>query len=85
MCLQLPLMCVDFLAVGVFQATGMGNKALLFAVLRKIVFEIPALFILNKIFPLYGLPYAQVTAEILLAGIAGFVLVRLFRKLETRT
>lgn len=84
MCLQLPFMCVDFLAVGVFQATGMGNKALLFAVLRKIVFEIPALFILNKIFPLYGLPYAQVTAEVLLAGIAGFVLVRLFRKLETR-
>ena len=77
-------MCVDFLAVGVFQATGMGNKALLFAVLRKIVFEIPALFILNKIFPLYGMPYAQVTAEVLLAGIAGFVLVRLFRKLETR-
>ena len=69
---------------GVFQATGMGNKALLFAVLRKIVFEIPALFILNKIFPLYGMPYAQVTAEVLLAGIAGFVLVRLFRKLETR-
>ena len=84
MCLQLPFMCADFLAVGVFQATGMGNKALLFAVLRKIVFEIPALFILNKIFPLYGLPYAQVTAEVLLAGIAGFVLVRLFRKLETR-
>ncbi len=84
MCLQLPFMCVDFLAVGVFQATGMGNKALLFAVLRKIVFEIPALFILNKIFPLYGMPYAQVTAEVLLAGIAGFVLVRLFRKLETR-
>lgn len=61
----------------------MGNKALVFAILRKIVFEIPALFILNKIFPLYGLPYAQVTAEFLLAIIAGFVLLRLFRKLET--
>mgnify|MGYP001093977302 FL=1 len=84
MCLQLPFMCVDFLAVGVFQATGMGNKALLFAVLRKIIFEIPALFVLNKIFPLYGLPYAQVTAEFLLAIIAGFVLLGLFRKLETQ-
>ena len=84
MCLQLPFMCVDFLAVGIFQATGMGNKALLFAVLRKIVFEIPALFILNKVFPLYGLPYAQVTSEFMLAIIAGFVMVKLFARLETK-
>ena len=33
---------MDFLAVGVFQACGMGGKSLLFAVLRKIVLEIPA-------------------------------------------
>ena len=82
MCLQLPFMCVDFLTVGVFQATGMGNKALIFAILRKIVFEIPALFLLNYLFPLYGLPYAQAVAEFLLAVIASLVLVRLFRKLD---
>lgn len=83
MCLQLPFMCVDFLAVGVFQSTGMGNKALIFAVLRKIVFEIPALFLLNRFFPLYGLPYAQVTSEFLLSIIAAMVLIRLFRTLKT--
>ena len=81
--MQLPFMCVDFLAVGVFQSTGMGSKALIFAILRKIVFEIPALFLLNKIFPLYGLPYAQVTSEVLLSIIAAVVLIRLFRRLET--
>ena len=48
---------------------------------RSIVFEIPALFILNYLFPLYGLPFAQAAAEFLLAVIAGFVLVKLFRKL----
>lgn len=83
MCLQLPFMCVDFLAVGVFQSTGMGNKALIFAVLRKIVFEIPALFLLNRFFPLYGLPYAQVTSEFLLSIIVAMVLIRLFRTLKT--
>lgn len=83
MCLQLPFMCVDFLAVDVFQSTGMGNKALIFAVLRKIVFEIPALFLLNRLFPLYGLPYAQVTSEFLLSIIAAMVLIRLFRTLKT--
>lgn len=82
MCLQLPFMCVDFLAVGVFQSTGMGEKALIFAILRKVIFEIPALFILNKLFPLYGLPYAQVTSEMLLAFIAVIVLIRLFRHME---
>ena len=82
MCLQLPFMCVDFLAVGVFQSTGMGSKALIFAILRKIVFEIPALFLLNRIFPLYGLPYAQVTSEVLLSIIAAAVLIRLFRHME---
>ena len=40
---------------------------LLFAVMRKIVLEIPALFILNYLFPLYGLAYAQCTAEIVLS------------------
>lgn len=82
MCLQLPFMCVDFLAVGVFQSTGMGEKALIFAILRKVVFEIPALFILNKLFPLYGLPYAQVTSEVLLALIAVIVLIRLFKSVD---
>lgn len=82
LCLGLPFLCMDFLAVGVFQACGMGQKALLFAVLRKVVLEIPALYILNRLVPLYGLAYAQLTAEIVLAAAAVIVLIRLFRKLE---
>ena len=50
-CLGLPFLCVDFLAVGVFQASGLGRNALVFAILRKIVLEIPALFILNQLLP----------------------------------
>ena len=81
-CLGLPFLCIDFLAVGVFQAVGMGKEALIFAVLRKIVLEIPALCILNWLFPLYGLAYAQMTAEIVLAAAAVLVLSRFFGKLE---
>ena len=61
---------IDFLAVGVFQACGMGKKSFVFAILRKIVLEIPALFILNKLFPMYGLAYAQLVAEVILSVIA---------------
>lgn len=73
-CLGLPFLCMDFLAVGVFQAVGMGREALLFAIMRKIVLEIPALYILNFLFPLYGLAYAQLTAEVVLAVAAVLVL-----------
>ena len=79
-----PFMCIDFLAVGVFQAVGFGKNALVFAILRKIVLEIPALWLLNRLFPLYGLAYAQAVAEIVLAVVAVVVLVRLFRRLEHR-
>lgn len=81
-CLALPFLCVDFLAVGVFQASGLGRNALVFAILRKIILEIPALFILNHFFPLYGLAYAQFTAELVLSVAAVIILVKLFGKLE---
>lgn len=84
MCLGIPFLCIDFLAVGVFQSCGMGKKALVFAILRKIALEIPALFILNKLFPLYGLAYAQLTAEVILAAAAVTVLTRLFKKLSKK-
>lgn len=82
LCVALPFLCMDFLAVGVFQACGMGKNALIFAVMRKIVLEIPALFLWNCFYPLYGLAYAQPTAEIILALIAVIVLARLFKRLD---
>lgn len=82
LCLSLPFLCIDFIAVGVFQACGLGRKALVFALLRKIVLEIPALFVLNALFQVYGLVYAQPLAEFILAITATIVLIRLFKKLQ---
>ena len=84
-CLALPFICTDFIAVGVFQACGFGKKSLFFAILRKIILEIPMLLILNTLFPLYGLAYAQFTAEIVLATAAVIVLIRLFKDLEKQS
>lgn len=83
-CLGLPFLCIDFLAVNVFQAVGMGKEALIFAIMRKVILEIPALYVLNYLFPLYGLAYSQFVAEFVLAIAAVVVLVRLFRKLKNR-
>jgi len=79
-CLAQPLLFLDFLAVGVFQALGMGKYSLVFAVMRKIVLEIPALFLLNFLFPLYGLAYAQPVAKLVLAVTAVWMLGRIFKK-----
>ena len=76
----IPCMSMDFIAVGVFQACGMGSKSLVFAILRKIVLEIPALFIWNRIFPINGLAAAQPTSEFILAIAAIVVLRRIFRE-----
>ncbi len=82
MCISLPFLCMDFIAVGVFQACGMGTKSFIFAIMRKIILEIPALVILNHIYPLYGLAYAQTAAEIILAIAAVITLVNMFKKIK---
>lgn len=78
--LAMPFLGMDFLAVGVFQALGKGRNALIFALMRKIVLEIPALFVLSRLSPLYGLPYAQPFAEMVLAAAAVFMLWRIFKQ-----
>ena len=78
----LPFLGVDFLGVGIFQACGKGGITFIFALLRKIVFEIPALIILNKIFPMYGLGYAQFVAELILSVVSTFLLIDLLKDKE---
>lgn len=82
MSLAQPFLALDFLAVGVFQACGMGGRSFVFAIMRKVVLEIPALLILNKLFPMYGMAYAQLVAEVILAIIASIVLIRIIKMTE---
>ena len=81
-CLGIPLLCLDFVTVGVFQSLGLGRNALIFAIMRKIVLEIPALILYNKLFPLYGLVFAQPTAELVLGIAAVFMLRRIFKRCQ---
>lgn len=83
LCIALPFLCLDFLAVGVSQACGLGKKALVFAILRKIVLEIPALFLLNRLWPMYGLAYAQPVAEIVLSVAAVVTVAKLLKRIPS--
>ena len=83
-CLGMVFLAIDFIAVGVFQSCGMGKMSLFFAIARKVVLEIPLIIILNRLWPIFGLPYSQPITEVILAAAAIIVLCRLFKKLENK-
>ncbi len=79
MCIGILFQGLDFLAVAVFQSIGKGSYSLIFAVLRKIILEIPAIILFNKLYPLYGMGYSQTFAEFVLGIAAIFMLRKIFR------
>lgn len=80
--LAIPFLAMDFLAVGVFQAAGKGNLALFMAVCRKVIFEIPFMFLFDRIWPMYGLGFSQFAAEFLMTIIGTMLLIRFLHQTE---
>ncbi len=80
--LCIVFLVIDFLGIGVFQSVGKGRISLVFAILRKIVFEIPATLILNGMFGIYGIAYGAFAAELMLAGISTMILNRMMKGLR---
>lgn len=79
MCLATPFLAIDFLAVGMYQACGKGTLALIFAVARKLVLEIPAIIVLDLLYPMYGIAYSQLIAEVVLAITASFIIAKMVK------
>lgn len=84
-CLALPFLTLDFISVGLFQSTGKGHYSLIFAICRKIVLEIPILVILNRIYPLFGLSFAQPAAELVLAILTIIFVRRVFKEIDKKS
>ncbi len=80
--LSIPFLAMDFLAVGVFQAVGKGALSLFMACARKLLLEIPAMFLLERLWPLYGLSCAQLCAEVVMSIVATALLARLIHRLD---
>ena len=55
----MPMMSVCYPMIIQFQAMGKAKESLICSILRKGVLDIPLLFIMNAIFPLYGLMLVQ--------------------------
>lgn len=80
MCIGICFHFCDFLVVNIYQALGMGKRALTCAIIRKVVLEIPLLFVLNYLNPLYGLASAQCITEMVMSVIAIITLLRIFKE-----
>lgn len=74
--LATPLMFLSFFTVYLFQAFGKGKISLFLGVTRWLVFNIPMLFILNAIVGMYGIVWAQVTADTLTVLLSAFVFLK---------
>ena len=69
-------MFLSFFTVYLFQAFGRGRISLFLGVMRWLVFNIPMLFLLNAVFGMYGIVWAQVTADTLTVLLSLWVLRR---------
>ena len=74
--LATPLMFMSFFTVFLFQAFGRGDISLLLGTVRWLAFNIPMLYILNAVFGMYGLVWAQVTADTLTVAMSLAVYLR---------
>lgn len=83
--LAIVFLTVDFLGIGVFQSVGKGKISLVFAILRKVVFEIPATLILDRLFGINGIAYGAFAAELMLACISTIILTRMMKGLLAQT
>ena len=78
--LATPLMFSSFFTVYVFQGFGEGHTALFLGVTRWLVFNIPLLFILNAVFRMYGIVWAQVAGDLPTVVLSAAVYRRYMKK-----
>ncbi len=71
--LATPLMFLSFFTVYLFQAFGKGRISLFLGVTRWLGFNIPMLFLLNALFGMYGIVWAQAAADTLTVALSFFM------------
>lgn len=83
-CIAMPIMAIDFLITTMFQATGHGAKALTLSLLRKGPVDVPLMFLMNFLIPLYGLYAVQPIVDTIALIVAIVLYVRFFKSLKAR-
>ena len=69
-CLATPLMFLSFFHVFLFNGFGRGGKALFLVAMRWCAFNIPMMFVLNRIIGINGIVWAQAAADVLTVALS---------------
>ncbi len=79
-CLATPLMFLSFFTVYVFNSFGEGRIALFLGIVRWLGFNIPMLFLLNRLFGMYGIVWSQLPADVLTVALSAAIYIRYIGK-----
>ena len=80
-CFATPLMFLCFSMVHFTQAIGRGKESFALAIIRQLVFNIPLLFLLNRLFGMMGIVWTQAVAD-LSTVIVSYIIYFRIRKQE---
>lgn len=78
-CIGAPFSAFAYTVISFFQATGQGAKSLLLALLRKGILDIPMMFLLHAIYPVYGIVWATPMTDLICCLIAAVLFFRWIR------
>jgi len=81
-CLSVPFMICVFHMCYTFQSMGHGKQSLILTICRQALAVIPIMFIMDKLFGIKGLYFAQLIADALVILVAFFFYNRFMKKIE---
>ena len=79
-CFATPLMFLCFSMVHFTQAIGRGKEALYLAVIRQLIFNIPILFLMDRLLGMTGIVWTQVIADIFTVTASYIIYARIRRQ-----
>ena len=80
MVIAMPMMSLCYPLIIQFQAMGKARESLVCSILRKGVLDIPLLFLMDTLFPLYGCMWVQPMVD----GISLVAATSFYRRLRRR-
>ena len=84
LCVGGPFSASAYTIISFFQATGKGGKSFLLAILRKGLIDIPLMFALSPLFPVYGIVMATPLADAFCCITANWMFTLFLRNLLGR-
>lgn len=78
-CIAVPFAAVTYMLVSFFQASGAQLRAFVLSIIRKGLIDIPLMFLMNVVFPMYGIVACQPITDCL-SALSGVLLYFFWNK-----